>query len=60
MLKIGFNIKSAIYAVLRNLIIVCMLLSVYSTITQSAELTLDVTTPSELFVVESDVMKSFP
>ena len=24
------------------------------------ELTLDVTTPSELFVVESDVMKSFP
>ena len=31
------------YAVLRNLIILSISLSVYSTITQSAELTLDIT-----------------
>ena len=42
MLKIAFNIRSTIYGVLRNLIIVSMSLLVYSTATQSAELTLDI------------------
>ena len=41
--KIGFDITSIMYAVLRNLIILSISLSVYSTITQSAELTLDIT-----------------
>ena len=44
MLIVGFNIKSAIYAVFRNLIIISISLSIYATMTQSAELTLDVTT----------------
>ena len=59
MSKIGFNIKSTIYVVLRNLIIVSMLLSVYSTIGRSAELTLDITSynyrevdPNENFFME--------
>ena len=43
MLKMAFDITSIIYAVLRNLIILSISLSVYSTITQSAELTLDIT-----------------
>ena len=41
--KMGFDITSIMYAVLRNLIILSISLSVYSTITQSAELTLDIT-----------------
>ncbi len=41
--KMGFDITSIIYAVLRNLIILSILLSVYSARTQSAELTIDTT-----------------
>ena len=43
MSNIGFDITSILYAVLRNLIILSISLSVYSTITESAELTLDIT-----------------
>ena len=43
MLKMAFDITSKIYVVLRNLIILGISLSVYSTTTQSAELTLDMT-----------------
>ena len=43
MLKIGFDMISIMYAVLRNLIILSISLTVYSTITESAELTLDIT-----------------
>ena len=39
----AFDITSKIYRVLRNLIILSISLSVYTTITQSAELTLDIT-----------------
>ena len=38
-----FDITSIMYAVLRNFIILCISLSIYSTKTQSAELTLDIT-----------------
>ena len=41
--KIGFDTISIMYAVLRNLIILGISISVYSTTTQSAELTLDMT-----------------
>ncbi len=41
--KMGFDIISIMYAMLRNLIILSIFLSVHSTITQSAELTLDIT-----------------
>ena len=41
--KIAFDITSIIYAMLRNLIILSISLLVYSKITQSAELTLDIT-----------------
>ena len=41
--KMGFDITSIMYAVLRNLTILSISLSFYSTITQSAELTLDIT-----------------
>ena len=41
--KIGLDITSTMYAVIRSLSILSMSLSVYSTITQSAELTLDIT-----------------
>ena len=41
MLKMAFDITSKIYVVLRNLIILGISISVYSTTTQSAELTLD-------------------
>ena len=43
MLNMGFNISSTMYAVLRSLIILSISVSVYSTKTQSAELTLDIT-----------------
>ena len=43
MLKLVFDITSKIYLVLRNLIILGISISVYSTTTQSAELTLDMT-----------------
>ena len=43
MLNMGFNINSTVYAVLRSLIILSISVSVYSTKTQSAELTLDIT-----------------
>ena len=43
MQKMGFGIKSIMYAMLRNLIILSISLSVSSTVTQSAELTLDIT-----------------
>ena len=43
MRKKGFDIISTMYTVLRNLIILSISLSVYSTTTQSAELTLDIT-----------------
>ena len=43
MSKLGFDVKSIMYAALRNLIIISLLLSVYPTITQSAELTFDIT-----------------
>ena len=39
----GFNINSIMYAVLRSLVILGISVSVYSTKTQSAELTLDIT-----------------
>ena len=41
--KMGYDIICIMYAMLRNLIILCISLSVYSTLTQSAELTLDIT-----------------
>ena len=41
--KLGFDITRIMYAVLRNLIILSISLSLYSKITQSAELTLDIT-----------------
>ena len=41
--KIAFDITSVIYAMLRNLIILSISLLVYSKTTQSAELTLDIT-----------------
>ena len=43
MTKMEFDIKSIMYAVIRYLIFLSISLSVYSTITQSAELTLDIT-----------------
>ena len=43
MLKMALDITSKLYLVLRNLIILCISISVYSTTTQSAELTLDMT-----------------
>ena len=39
----GYDIICIMYAMLRNLIILCISLSIYSTKTQSAELTLDIT-----------------
>ena len=41
--KMLFDITSIMYAVLRNFIILCISLSIYSTKIQSAELTLDIT-----------------
>jgi len=43
MLNVRFNIKSTIYAFLRNLIFTGMALSAHSSMVQSAELTLDIT-----------------
>ena len=43
MLKMGFDIKSIMYAALGNFIILSISLSVFPTITHSAELTLDIT-----------------
>ena len=54
MLKIGFNIKSKIYEALRTLIITGIALSVYSTIAQAAELTLDITSYSYREVDNND------
>ena len=52
--KIGFDITSIMYAVLRNLIILSISLSVYPTITQSAELTLDLTSYTYREVDQND------
>ena len=41
--KMGYDIICIVYAMLRNLIILSISLSVHSTLTQSAELTLDIT-----------------
>ena len=41
--KMGYDIICIMYAMLRNLIILSISLSVHSTLTQSAELTLDIT-----------------
>jgi len=41
--KMGYDIICVVYAMLRNLIILSISLSVHSTLTQSAELTLDIT-----------------
>ena len=41
--KMLFDIRGIMYAVLRSFVILCISLSIYSTKTQSAELTLDIT-----------------